>query len=605
MKKEGIIRIGNAGGFWGDDPDVLMRQVQGGALDYVTMDYLAEITMSILQKQRKSTATMGAEGGYVYDFIGHFMEAAPLLKEKGVKVITNAGGINPFACASKLDEELKKAGLDFRIGIIEGDDIYNKVMNRTFEGEKFTNMETGESFEKIKDRLESANVYLGVAPIVDLLQQGADVIIAGRVTDTSLVMAPAIFEHGWALTDWDKIAASLVAGHILECGAQASGGNFTDWRDVKKWENFGYPIAEIHADGSFVVTKHAGTGGLINVNVVKEQLVYEMGDPQNYISPDVVVDFTTIKLSADGKDRVRVEGAKGHPPTPFLKVSMAYRNGFTASGAIIVSDADSREKAEVLDNTFWKRLGISFEKRNTSLIGLNSCHGDLAKRGEANEILLRFAVYDQDKSKIEKFSSKIASLILSGPQGIAVTSGRPRVRSVVSYWPCLIDKKNIAVKTRLLHDGNEKIVHVITGHETESSINAPIAQESGKIPFRSWEFPYGKRVKIEELCLARSGDKGDTANIGLIARNRYIYEFIRTHFTASFIKYVFKSFCKGKVIRYELDNLQALNFLLEESLDGGGTQSLMVDAQGKTFASALLNYKVEIPADLYHHMKTI
>lgn len=602
MNKEKIVRIGNAGGFWGDDPEALKRQVIGGNLDYITADYLAEITMSILQKQRKALAAKGKEGGYVTDFIKHLMEVAKHIKSSGTKIITNAGGINPRACARELDRKLKEVGIQFRIGIIEGDDIFDTMAREDAIDDRYANMETGEAFACIKGHLESANVYLGVAPIVELLKQGAEIIIAGRVTDTSLVMAPAVFEHGWALDDCDKLASSLIAGHILECGAQATGGNYTDWQKIEKWEEFGFPIAEIHEDGGFIITKHEGSGGKVTTDTVREQLLYEMGDPKNYISPDVVTDFTTLHVREAGSDRVKVEGARGFPPTPYFKVSMAYRNGFTASGAIIVSDPDCKEKADVLKDTFWKRLGIDFEKKHTSLIGLNSCHGSLAKRAETNEILLQFGVYDHARSKLEKFSSSLASLILTGPAGLAVTSGRPRIRNVVSYWPCLIEKKDVKAKVSILDEFEDRDLELLTGQETSLDIETNYSESSEK-EFKPWQFRNGKRVRIIDLCLARSGDKGNMANIGVIARNETIYEFIKGYFTAGFIKHIFQEFCRGKVIRYELDNLMALNFLLEESLDGGGTQSLMVDAQGKTFASALLNCEVEIPIDLYTQLK--
>ena len=598
MKKEtDKVIIGNYGGFWGDDPEALKRQVQGGSLDYLTADYLAEITMSILQKQKSRNAAKGLKGGFISDFIDQLVEVAPEIKSKGIKVITNAGGIDPTACAIELKKKLDEIGIKFQIGIVEGDDILELVRGEKIHEGQYENLETGESFQSINQQIESANVYLGAAPIVELLKWGAEIIIAGRVTDTSLVMSPAIYEHNWSFKDWDKLANSLVAGHIIECGAQATGGNHTDWKGIAKWEDFGFPIVEVHSDGSFIVTKHKNTGGIVSSDSVKEQILYEMGDPKRYIGPDVIVDFTTINIEDLGDDRVLVMGATGYPPTPTYKVSMAYQNGYTASGGIIISDPDSIEKAELLKEVFWKRLGVEFNKKHASFIGYNSCHKNLVKDENSNEILLQFSVYDHDYNKVSKFSKSLASLILTGPAGLAVISGRPKISSVVSYWPCLIDKDKVKVKASLLDQAFQKEWVPQMEYELSSgSYSEEDQQDEGR--FEPWSFDGGESVRVMDLCLARSGDKGDTANIGVIARNEEIYNFIRIYFTGAFIKHVFQDFCKGKVVRYELSNLMALNFLLEKSLDGGGTQSLMVDAQGKTFASALLNYEVQIPDGL-------
>ncbi len=321
-----FIRIGNAGGFWGDDLSALRRQLKGGPLDYISSDYLAEITMSILRKQQLKNPKLG----YVTDFVEQIVDNAALIKEKKVKIISNAGGMNPLGCAREIIRRLKPQGIQFRIAVIEGDDIYPFLNDYYPSKATFEDMEDGKPFSTIKDRVQSANAYLGVKPIVKALEEDAEIIIAGRVTDTSISIAPMIYEFDWAYDDWDKMASGLIAGHMMECGAQSTGGNYTDWKKVKKWDNFGYPVTEIKADGTFVMTKHPDTGGLINPDTVKEQLLYEMGDPKNYISPDVIVDFTTIRIASDGENRVRVSDIKGRPATPFLKVSMAYADGYKA-----------------------------------------------------------------------------------------------------------------------------------------------------------------------------------------------------------------------------------------------------------------------------------
>ncbi len=601
------IRIGNAGGYWGDDLNAFKRQLTGGQLDYIVADFLAEITMSILRKQSIKNPQLG----YVTDFVNQILDNAEIIAEKKVKIISNAGGINPYECARKIASGLKEKNIDLKICIVDGDNIHDKIQDLYPNLTKFKNLETGEDFETIKDRVESANVYLGVQPIATALEQGADIIIAGRVTDTSLTMAPAFYEFGWAIDDWDKIASSLVAGHIIECGAQGSGGNYTDWHKVKKWDNFGYPIINIFPDSTFEVTKHENTGGLINSDVVKEQLLYEMGDPHHYISPDVVVDFTTIQLQDAGTNVVKVSGIKGSPSTTSYKVSMAYRDGYKASGSIIISGGDALKKAQTIESFFWSRLNLDFEKYNTEFVGYDACHKNIAPTIEPNEILLKLGVFDYDQSKIEEFAKSIAATILSAPPGVAVTGGRPAIQNVMAYWPALIEKESIQSFVKVI-DRNGEIentieVKSIFGHENNDLSNSDSGKQVNTGNYQSAKIDLSGqdtvKVKFKEICLARSGDKGNMVNVGVIARSKEIYNFILQHITADYVKNMFAGLCKGKVTRYHLDNLLSLNFLLDGSLDGGGTKSLMIDAQGKTFASAFLNQKVDIPADLMRTIK--
>lgn len=591
------IVIGNAGGFWGDDLSAFRRQLEGGKLDYLTMDFLAEITMSILRKQQLRNPDLG----YVTDFIDQIEDTAFLIKEKNVKIITNAGGINPIQCGKKITEILKRKNVDLKVAIVDGDNIIEELQNYYPEKESFTNLETKESFQLISDKVQSANIYLGIPPILKALELGADIIVCGRVTDTSITIAPMVYEFGWKLNDWDKIAAGLIAGHIIECGAQSTGGNFTDWKLVKSWENFGYPIVEVYPDSTFVVTKHQNTGGLVSIDTVREQLVYEMGDPSFYISPDVIANFLSIQLTTDGENRVKVFGIKGLPATDSFKVSMAYEDGLSSSGTIIISGDSALKKAEVFAEIFWTRINENFQKSNTEFIGFNSCHKNMIDSIEPNEVLLKLSVYDNDKNKMVKFSKALAPLILSGPPGVAVTGGRPKIQNVMSYWPTLISKKYISSRVVLLDsDGNINIVEAVgslTGHELNpSKTKNDKHKREDALPKASNEKKL--KVKLREICLARSGDKGDVSNIGVIARSEAIYRYLKNILTEQYIKELFKDFCKGTVNRFEMDNLLALNFLLEESLDGGGTKSLMIDAQGKTFASALLNQELSVPEEL-------
>lgn len=602
MKEQ--IKIANAGGYWGDDLNALKRQLTGGEIDYISADYLAEITMSILRKQQLKNPQLG----YVTDFVDQIVEVADLLVEKNVRMISNAGGINPVGCAKEIYRRLGE-NHPLKIAVVEGDNIIDKIDELLAKGETFKNMETGEDFESIKNSLESANAYLGVPPIVKALETGADLVIVGRHTDTSITMAPMVYEFGWAYDDWDKLAAGLVAGHIIECGAQATGGNFTDWHLIKKWTNFGYPIIEMHNDGTFYVTKHPNTGGLVSLDTVREQLVYEMGDPQYYISPDVVANFLTIRLEQDGDNRVKVSGIKGLPSTKFYKVSMAYQEGYKAQGAIIVSGNDAVKKSEIFAQLFWdrlKELGYTFQKTNTEMVGYNACHRDLARKIDPNEIYLRFYALDDKKEGLEEFAKLLSTIILSGPAGVAVTGGRPRVQRIMSYWPALIKKQGLFATVKLLDKKanvlEEHKVNAITGFEADIDFEdskRQIATETAESVEALWQVEEeAEEVELRQICLARSGDKGDTSNIGVLARSKEIYEFIKKYLTAEVVKTMFKGICKGRVIRYEIDNLMGLNFLLEKALDGGGTKALVIDPQGKTYASALLNYKVKVPKEL-------
>jgi len=597
------LSIGNAGGFWGDDLGALKRQLTGGELDYITIDYLAEITMSILRKQQLKDSNLG----YVTDFVDQIIDVAPILAEKQTRIIANAGGMNPLACAQAIIKRIKPLDIELSIAIVEGDNISDRI-DELYQRVSFENMENGQSFDEVKDQIQSANVYLGLPSLLKALDTGAKIIIAGRVTDTSITMAPMVHEFGWKLNDWDKLASGLIAGHIIECGAQGSGGNFTDWEKIEKWTNFGYPIVEVYPDGDFIVTKHPNTGGLISIETVKEQLVYEMGNPNFYISPDVIANFLSIHLEPAGENKVKVSGIKGLASTPFLKVSMAYADGYKSVSSIIISGDNAREKAEIFAEIFWERLNCSFEKTNTEYVGFDSTHQHLSEQSEPNEILLRFSVFDYDKLKMNHFSKSIAPMILSGPPGVAVTGGRPQTQNVMTYYPCLIPKTEITTKVSLLN--SKGIVKEsfelgsITGFEEnikEISVNK---QSSNIQDIAVHEDQNTQLLRLKDLCLARSGDKGDMVNIGLIARNSEIYQYLKKYLTAGKIKFIFGEMCKGEVIRYELDNLLALNFLLEKSLDGGGTKSLMIDAQGKTYASALLNQRIKVPEELAYSVNS-
>ncbi len=443
------IRIASGQGFWGDLPIAPINQVRKGQIDYMMMDFLAEVTMSIMQKQKMKDPKLG----YAKDLVPLFEEILPDIVQKNIKVITNGGGVNPLACRDAIFEVAKKKGIkNLKIGVVLGDDIMESIDTLATQNILLDNMETGEKLSTIRKNLISANVYFGAFPIVECLKQGAQIIITGRTTDTGLTLAPMIYEFGWKENDWDKLAAGTVAGHILECGGQASGGNFTgDWKSVPDLAHIGFPIAEAHSDGKIIITKHENTGGLVSSATVKEQLLYEIGNPKNYITPDCIADFTSIHVKDIAPNKVEVYGVKGSAATEFYKVSMSYFDGYTAFTTLTYAWPDALEKAQKADEilrTRLKDLGLQFEEIRTEFLGYNSCFGPLAKDAEKlNEVVMRIGVRGKDKNAIERFAKEIAPLILTGPPSVTgFAGGRPKPSEVIAYWPALIPKNSVKPK---------------------------------------------------------------------------------------------------------------------------------------------------------------
>jgi len=442
MSERKTVRIANGQGFWGDSVDAPVRLINEGPLDYLTLDYLAEVTMSILQKLRRRDPTRG----YAADFIDLIRQTLPTLRERNIRVVANAGGVNPRACRQALVEVAREQGAQgMKIGTLTGDDILDRLDELIDAGVRFENLDDGQPLESVRDRVLSANVYLGAFPIAEALARGAQIVITGRATDPGLVLAPLIAEFGWQEGQWDTLAAGTVAGHVIECGAQCTGGNFSRWWEVEGWDRLGYPVLECAADGTFTVTKHEGTGGLVSVDTVAEQLVYEMGDPTRYITPDCVVDFTTVQLEQQGRDRVRVHGVRGAPSTDTYKVSISYLEGYKATGQLTVSGPDALPKARVCADALWGRLaraGTTFEHKITEFVGVDSCHGPVAEAPSVvNEVVLRVGVRDPDRAKVDRFGKELAPLVTSGPPGVTgFAGGRPKATEVLGYWPALIPK---------------------------------------------------------------------------------------------------------------------------------------------------------------------
>lgn len=442
------IRIASGQGFWGDLLTAPVEQVRRGPIDYLMLDYLAEVTMSILQKQHSRDPAQG----YARDFIPLMGQILPECVERGIRVIANAGGVNLEGCRDALLREARQAGLQgkVRIGVVSGDDILERLPDLIRRGHLLENMETGRPLTDLLDKVQSANAYIGAAPIVEALRRDALVVITGRSTDTALTYAPMMHAFGWSPDDHDLIAAGIVAGHINECGAQATGGNcLYDWQAIPDLDDVGFPIIEAAPDGSFFVTKHEGTGGRVSIQTVTEQLLYEMGDPRDYITPDAVADFTTIRLEEAGPDRVRVSGIKGRAATDKLKVSISYTSGYKAVGTLVYAWPDAVAKAEAADQILRKRLdrlGLQFDEVRTEFVGWNSTHGPLAGPPPADlpEVQLRVAVRSAERAPVERFTREIAPLILTGPPSVTgFAGGRPKVEEIVAFWPALIDRREI------------------------------------------------------------------------------------------------------------------------------------------------------------------
>lgn len=626
------ITIANCGGFWGDDPTALYRQVRGGPVDYLVADFLAESTMAVLNKQR----ARDPQRGYAGDFIAQLRGSLSEIVERGAVVISNAGGVNPQAAGEAVEKLAAEAGLAdrVRVGVVAGDDIEPRLDEIAAAGERLENMDTGEDFASVRERALSANVYLGARPIAVALEMGANVVITGRTADAAVALAPMMHEFGWSPGDLDLMASGMAAGHILECGLQAAGGNFTDWDKVPSWENMGFPIARAREDGSFIITKHPGTGGLVSKDTVAEQILYEIGSPA-YPTPDVTVRFDSLTLEEAGPDRVEATGVRGEPAPERLKVSVSYRDGFRASGRFLITGKGAMAKAEQAAEIFWEAAGgqDSYAEVDTSIMGWNGCHPRMEDSFPPHEVMLQVSVRDPDPDKIrERFSPRIAPLVLGSVPGITLLDpARPRPMEVVSFWPCLVSREAVSAEVTVGGDTElvDCAVEPVPGFEPQPVVSLTAYFEG------SWdkmsglddlpETPSFPTVFVKEfdddddwgdfdggfalgegpvdtalstLCLARSGDKGDIANVGLIARSPEVYEWMKRELTPEAVKLQLAWLSEGKVERFELPNLRALNFLCHRSLGGGGARSLRMDPQGKTYAAFLLGSLVRAPLEV-------
>jgi len=588
MRADKVI-IANCSGFFGDRLSAAREMVQGGPIDFLTGDYLAELTMAILFRAKSKDP----KGGYVSTFLKQMEQVMGECLDRKIKVVSNAGGLNPQALAAELERVAGELGLHPRIACIEGDDLMTRLGELQAAGEPFLHMDKGVALKDSRALTISANAYLGCWGIVKALEEGADIVVGGRIADASVVVGPAAWWHGWKREDWDRLAGASTAGHIIECGAQATGGNYSFIDEVPSFRNVGFPIAEIGADGSFVITKHPNTGGLVSVDTVKAQLLYEIRSP-SYLTPDVTARFDTIRLSGEGPDRVRVMGVRGEPPTDTAKVCINTLGGYRNSMTILLTGLDIEKKAHILEDTLFDALGGKDQFQQAEVQLIRSDKEDPATNEEAFAYL-RVTVIDPDQKKVARVSSKIVELALANIPGFTGTAPPSKGAPAIMYWPALVSSRHIRQKV------------TIGGHEFFIESVPPVAgfvlPEPPSIDLPP--VPAGRTVRMPlgRLYASRSGDKGGNANLGIWAKTPEAFAFLRTFLTTDRLKDLLRDLKDFEIERYELPNLLAVNFYIRGILGEGVAASLRLDGQAKTLGEYLRARVVDIPETLAKRLK--
>ena len=585
------IRIAGASGFWGDSA-IALPQLLREPLDYVTFDFLAEITMSIMARARAKDP----QAGYAMDFVDTIGSHAVRLVDQNVKVIANAGGVNPLACARALEQRLAAVGVELKVGVVVGDDLLDRAAQWRAEGRR--EMFTG---ALMPERLLSLNAYLGAEPIAAALAAGADVVVTGRCVDSALTLGACLHEFGWGREDLDCLAGGSLAGHIVECGAQATGGIHTDWEKTGDWANIGYPIVEVSADGSFTLSKPRNTGGLVSIGTAAEQMVYEIGDPAAYVLPDVVCDFTQVSIREAGPHRVHFSGARGRPPTPTYKASATWSDGFRVGAYYMIAGIDAAAKADKVADAVFRRSAVmlreqhlpAFTEISHEAIGSESTYGPASRARGTREVMLKLAAKNPSPRALEILVREFTSAGTSMAPGFTGLGGnRPKVMPVVRLFSLLVPKDEVDVQVLVSETGGP--IADACGRGDGLVTLSPPPETAAKEPLA----PATETVPLIRLAWGRSGDKGNVANIGIIARRAEYLPYIRAALTPQAVATVFAHYLEGPVQRFDLPGSHAINFLLHDVLGGGGTASLRNDPQGKAYAQILLEHPIPVPAGL-------
>ncbi|WP_067522248.1 acyclic terpene utilization AtuA family protein [Endozoicomonas ascidiicola] len=601
--KEKTVRIGCASAFWGDTGAAAHQLVHGGQLDYLVFDYLAEMTMSIMAGAKMKNP----DAGFAPDFIATLKPLLNDIKSQGIKVCSNAGGINARGCAEALAHIIKESGLELTVAVVEGDDL-SQIINSGDYKNNVVDMFSGEPFP---ERLASVNAYLGAPAIAEALDAGADIVITGRVVDSAVVLGPLVHEFKWSCQDYDKLAQGSLAGHVIECGTQTTGGNFTDWHLVKDgYANMGFPIIECHEDGSFVVTKPPETGGLVSCHTVSEQILYEIGNPQAYLLPDVICNFSQTTLQQIDNNRVLVTGATGRPAPDKYKVSATYIDGYRSIASFMIGGIDAAEKGQVVAESILKRVRYLLSARGFSdfsdtaieVLGSEATYGANTTALSTREVVVKLAVSHSDRKALGLFGLEIAQAATAMAPGITgLVGGRPKASPRICLFSFLLDKTAIAPTFTLINDNAKP--QSVSIHNGESVQSSP-AQWVKKILPEKLDAASTIKLPLIKLALARSGDKGDNCNIGVIARNTLFLPYIETALTPENIAAYFRHMLsdKSEVTRYQLSNMESINILITHCLGGGGMASLRIDAQGKAVAQQLLSMPIPINKKLYEQV---
>ena len=590
MDNDKKVKIGCASAFWGDTTTAAKQLVEKGDINYLVFDFLAEVTMSILAGAKNKNKDMG----YATDFVKQLAPLLDQIKKKNIKVISNAGGINLNDCRNALVDEAEKAKIDLKIAIVTGDDLMKKLPKLIELGIKET-----ETREPLPDSCLSVNAYLGAPGIVTALEQGADIVITGRCVDSAMVLAPLMYEFDWSVEDYDLLSAGSLAGHIIECGAQCTGGNFTDWKIVDGFDDMGFPIVEVRPNGDFIVTKPENTGGMVTFGTVAEQFLYEIGNPSEYFLPDVVCNFTKVTIDDLGDDRVLVKGAIGSAPTDQYKVSATYMDGYRVAGTLVIGGASAKEKGDLIANAIIKKCerilsNEGFEPFNSTsydLIGTDSIYGLKKAKENSKEIVLRLVATHSKKDALIILSKEMAQAVTGMASGVMnYLGGRPSVSSSIHLFSFLFPKDQLSVMVDL--------------NDNFTTVDVPSSSGYVAVPRneRSIQLESNEEMKISvpliKLAYARSGDKGDHANIGVIARQPEFLPFIQSALTSDTVLKYFEHVVKGDVLSWDVPGINGINFLLKNSLGGGGMASLNIDPQGKSYAQQLLDFQIPISDEI-------